>query len=120
MKITKQDLFIKILIIFFLCFIAAVCHAAGGRQGIHLDRIKLPPGFKIQLYARDVPNARSLVMSPEGILFVGTRHAGKVYAVLDTDHDYVADDVIHIVMGVIYRTLIMEKPTVAIHLQLPP
>ena len=99
MKITGQDRIINILIISFSCFIAAACHAAGGMQGIHLERIQLPTGFKIQLYARDVPNARSLVMSPEGILFVGTRHAGKVYAVLDTDHDNVADNVITIAEG---------------------
>ena len=62
-----------------------ICHilnAAGSMQGIHLGRIQLPPGFKIRLYARDVPTARSLAMRPRGIIFVGPRHAGKVDAVL--------------------------------------
>jgi glucose/arabinose dehydrogenase len=68
-------------------------------RGIHLDRIQLPPGFTIQLYARNVPNARSMVMSPGGVLFVGTRSAGRVYAILDADRDQVADDVITIAEG---------------------
>lgn len=68
-------------------------------HGIHLDRIQLPPGFRIQLYAAAVPNARSLAMSPKGVLFVGTRQAGKIYAVLDTNHDHIADEVITIAEG---------------------
>ncbi len=63
---------------------------------IPLELIKLPPGFKIDVYAADIPNARSMVMSPDGILFVGTRRAGKVYAVLDRNEDYRADEVVTI------------------------
>ena len=63
---------------------------------IPLELIKLPPGFKIDVFATDIPNARSMVMSPEGILFVGTRKAGKVYAVLDRNEDYRADEVVTI------------------------
>ena len=55
-----------------------------------LDKIKLPPGFSISVYA-EVEGARSMVMSPSGTLFVGTQRAGKVYAVKDTDGDHVAD-----------------------------
>ncbi len=61
-----------------------------------LSNIKLPPGFSISIYADDVPNARSLALSPNGILFVGSRKAGKVYAVIDQDKDYKADKVITI------------------------
>jgi glucose/arabinose dehydrogenase len=60
--------------------------------------IKLPPGFKIEVYADDVPNARSLALSPEGVLFVGTRES-RVYAVLDTNKDFKADNVITIASG---------------------
>lgn len=54
--------------------------AALGSSGVQLDKIKLPPGFHIALYASNVPGARSLVLSPKGTLFVGTRGQGKVYA----------------------------------------
>ncbi len=57
-----------------------------------LDKISLPPGFRIDLYANDVPNARSLALSDNGVLFVGTR-AGTVYAVVDSDDDFVADTI---------------------------
>ncbi len=51
-----------------------------------LDLIRLPPGFKIALYAR-VPGARSMAVVPElGVVFVGTRDQ-FVYAVLDADGD---------------------------------
>ena len=46
--------------------------------------IKLPPGFTIEVFARDVDGARSLTQSPGGTLFVGTRGTGKVYALRPT------------------------------------
>ena len=61
-----------------------------------LKKVTLPPGFKIQLYAEDVPNARSMTLSPNGILFVGTRKKGNVYAVIDNDQDQKADQVVTI------------------------
>jgi len=56
-----------------------------------IDKIKLPPGFKIGVFAEDVDNARSLCLSPNGTLFVSTRDKGNVYALRDTNGDYVAD-----------------------------
>src|SRR6186713_1049783 len=41
--------------------------------GAQLANIKLPPGFKIDYFAEDVENARSMDLSPSGILYVGTR-----------------------------------------------
>src|SRR6201989_3331877 len=57
-----------------------------------LARIKLPPGFKISLYAI-VPDARHMAVGPQGVVtFVGTRKS-KVWAVTDRDKDRVADEV---------------------------
>jgi glucose/arabinose dehydrogenase len=56
-----------------------------------LEALKLPPGFRIQVYADDIPGARSLALSPSGTLFVGTRGEGKVYAVMDRDGNFKAD-----------------------------
>lgn len=55
-----------------------------------LDKIKLPPGFRIEVFA-EVDNARSLAISPDGTVFVGNRDKDKVYAVKDTDGDFKAD-----------------------------
>lgn len=52
-----------------------------------LEQIKLPPGFKIEIYSDDVPNARAMALSPSGILYVGTMSKGEVYAIQDKDGD---------------------------------
>lgn len=57
-----------------------------------LPPVELPPGFKIEFFAKNVREARSLEYSPSGTLFVGTRHEGKVYALRDTDGDFKADE----------------------------
>ena len=55
--------------------------------GIRLDQIKLPPGFAIELWASGLANARSMAVGARGTVFVGTRTAGNVYAVIDRgDH----------------------------------
>ncbi|MEO6403961.1 MAG: sorbosone dehydrogenase family protein [Ferruginibacter sp.] len=64
----------------------------------HLEKIKLPPGFTISVYA-EVPNARSMALSPSGILYVGNRSANKVYAVTDENKDGKADKVYTIASG---------------------
>jgi glucose/arabinose dehydrogenase len=48
-----------------------------------------------------VDNARSMTLSPTGTLFVGTRSAGKVYAVVDRNGDFQADEVITLARGLI-------------------
>ena len=58
-----------------------------------LDKLTLPPGFSIEVYAADVPNARQMALSPTGTVFVSTRQAGDVYAVRDDDGDQSADQV---------------------------
>jgi glucose/arabinose dehydrogenase len=57
-----------------------------------LERITLPDGFKIELYAV-VPDARHMAVGPQGIVtFVGTRK-DKVWSVTDRNKDRVADEV---------------------------
>ncbi|WP_439489027.1 PQQ-dependent sugar dehydrogenase [Algoriphagus sp.] len=58
---------------------------------VKLDKIKLPPNFKIEVWAADIPNARQLAISEDGIVFVGNRQEDKVYAVIDEDGDGKAD-----------------------------
>ena len=58
---------------------------------VPLETIKLPEGFSIDVYAYDVENARSMCLAPDGTLFVGTRSAGFVYALQDTDGDLKID-----------------------------
>ncbi len=55
-----------------------------------LDKLKLPAGFSISVYA-EVEDARSMAISPSGTLFVGNKDSDKVYALKDTDGDFKAD-----------------------------
>ena len=64
-----------------------------------IDKLTLPPGFSIEVYAADVPNARQMSLSPGGTLFVSTRRAGNVYAVRDDDGDQKADRVLTLDTG---------------------
>ena len=59
---------------------AAICAAAD----------PVAPGFTLSVLTDDVPNARQMALAESGLLFVGTRRAGKVYAVVpsnDADAD---------------------------------
>jgi glucose/arabinose dehydrogenase len=61
---------------------AAVILGSSPARGddLPLEKIKLPPGFTIELVAR-VPNAREMALATQGTLFVGSMGAGKVFAV---------------------------------------
>lgn len=56
-----------------------------------IEWLNLPPGFRIHIFADDVPNARSMCLTESGILFVGNRSGNSVYALQDTNFDYRAD-----------------------------
>ena len=80
----------KLLSIFLLLISSVFCVQAQKIEDM-LHEIKLPEGFKIELYATEVENARSLAQGPEGVIFVGSRNEGKVYAVVDEDGDWKSD-----------------------------
>jgi glucose/arabinose dehydrogenase len=48
-------------------------------------RLKLPPGFNIEVYASGIANARSLRIDDNGIVYVSSRTVGKVYAIVEKD-----------------------------------
>ena len=63
---------------------AALCTGGAGAADLPLERIKLLPGFSIELWAR-ADNAREMALGrvddKGGLLFVGSARAGKVHAV---------------------------------------
>ena len=48
-----------------------------------IEKLKAPKGFKIELYAAGVGNARTLRQGDKGTVFVGSRLLDKVYAIVD-------------------------------------
>ena len=78
----------------FLCMLLSIVFQVRADQQEPLkwlDQISLPDGFHISVFADDVENARSLATDANGVIYVGTRDAGNVYALRDTDKDGVAD-----------------------------
>ena len=76
-----------------------VSGAAPAGKYPELANFVLPVGFSIAVYADNVPAARSMVVSPSGIVYVGSRAAGKVYALVSSKHDNVIDKVVTIAEG---------------------
>jgi len=64
----------------FLIASLARCGAPFGAEKNSLSALRLPAGFEISLYA-EVPGARSMTLSPNGTLIVGTQKVGRVYAI---------------------------------------
>jgi glucose/arabinose dehydrogenase len=56
---------------------------APGADKLPLDKIKLPSGFKAELWSSGHPGGRTMVMGDKGTLFMGTRVIGRVYAITE-------------------------------------
>jgi glucose/arabinose dehydrogenase len=50
-----------------------------------VNQLKLPKGFKIEVFASGIPDARSLRLGDKGTVFVGNRLQDKVWAIYDKD-----------------------------------
>ena len=57
-----------------------------------LADLSLPEGYTISVWADSVDNARSMTLSPEGVVFVGTRRSGVVHALRDRNGDGQAEE----------------------------
>ena len=51
---------------------------------IPIDKFKLPPGFKAEIWASGMPGARAMARGESGKIYIGTRGIGRVYEVTDT------------------------------------
>jgi len=63
-----------------------------------LDKIKLPDGFKIDVFA-ELPKPRSITLcKPLNTIFIGSRH-GTIHSLRDTNQDGAADEVLERATG---------------------
>lgn len=82
-------------LIFALFGMQAMSSFAGSSEiEANLSKLKMPPGFKVEIYA-DVPGARQMALGTNGNVYVGTRDK-YVYAVVDKNKDHKADQVVTI------------------------
>ncbi len=56
--------------------------ATSAAAAVDLGRLSLPPGFRIEVWAQGIANARSLAAGTGETVFVGSRTSGNVYAVV--------------------------------------
>lgn len=67
--------------------VLAAFAAAPAMAKLPLDKLELPRGYTVTVVADDVPDARSMARSDSGVLYVGTRKDGRVWALRDGDGD---------------------------------
>jgi glucose/arabinose dehydrogenase len=58
---------------------------AAAPDKLPLAKLKLPPGFNIEVYAAGMTNARSMREGDKGTVFVGSRQVDKVYGIVNKD-----------------------------------
>jgi glucose/arabinose dehydrogenase len=54
-------------------------------EKLPVGKLKLPDGFKAEVWSHGHPGARTMVQGPKGTLFMGTRQLGRVYAITEKD-----------------------------------
>jgi glucose/arabinose dehydrogenase len=50
---------------------------------IPIDKLKVPKGFKVEIWATGIPGGRAMARGDKGKIYVGTRIIGRVYEVTD-------------------------------------
>jgi glucose/arabinose dehydrogenase len=58
---------------------------AAAPDKLPLAKLKLPPGFNIEVYAAGMANAREMAEGDKGTVFVGSRLVDKVYGIVNKD-----------------------------------
>ena len=56
---------------------------AAAPDKLPVDKLKLPAGFKAEVWSHGHPGARTMVMGPKGTIFMGSRLIGRVYAITE-------------------------------------
>ncbi|HJS47501.1 MAG TPA: PQQ-dependent sugar dehydrogenase [Gemmatimonadales bacterium] len=79
--------------------LAAFLYWRGNRGGPAVGEVRLPEGFRLEVWAEGVDDARQMALGSAGTVFVGTRNLGLVYAVSDSGGDGRADRVRIIARG---------------------
>jgi glucose/arabinose dehydrogenase len=58
---------------------------AAAPDKLPVDKLKLPSGFKAEVWSTGHPGARTMVQGDKGTVFMGTRVIGRVYAITEKD-----------------------------------
>jgi glucose/arabinose dehydrogenase len=90
----------------FMVPVHAAAQEGGAPPAIALEKVSLPPGFQIEVFAEGLQAARQMALADDGTVFVGSfglftgaPELGNIYAIRDTDRDGRADEVMTILSG---------------------
>ena len=78
----------RLILLSVLIYIGSV-----SSDSLPLHQLNLPAGFRIAVFAK-VENPRQLAISQSGVIFAGSRKAGKVHGLIDQDGDAYAETVL--------------------------
>ena len=87
----------KIFLFLLLALLFLVSHTE--RAFASLEEIKLPRGFKIEVFASGLSSPRFMAFSPDGVLFATIINDGEVIALPDKDNNGKADRTVTFVEG---------------------
>lgn len=82
---------VKIILLLILIVSASNSWALPADHINRLKQLKLLPGFRISIFADNLPNARSMALGDNGVVYIATANKGKVYALQDKDNDGYAE-----------------------------
>lgn len=111
-----RPLFAAILALCLALVFAAGCAVPGGLGGVPpsvstftpervafdeslLARLSLPPGFAVDVFARDLGGVRVLVVAPDGTVYASVPSAGRVLRLRDLDGDGRSDETVPVLQG---------------------
>src|ERR1700704_3675888 len=85
-----------------VAIIAVACKgtpAAGQGQARSDDALRVPPGFKISVFAQNLQGVRYMTLGPGNAIYASQPGSGLIVKLTDTNHDGVADTVVTIASG---------------------
>ena len=90
---------VPLVILSFLVVSCGISLPDDDSGSVRLDELTLPPGFHVERFSDQLPEARSLALSDQGTLFVGTRETNRVFALRDENGDGRAETVHTVASG---------------------
>ncbi len=88
--------------VLFVAVIAVACKgtpAAAQGQMRSDDTLRLPPGFKISVFAENLRNVRFMTLGPGNAVYASQPEMGVIVKLTDANHDGIADSAVTIASG---------------------
>jgi glucose/arabinose dehydrogenase len=101
-----KRLTVWLILVLLIITLVSTGAATAAPANLPISTITLPVGFKIEVFASGVPDARSMTLGDNGTLFIGSRQAGKVYAITGyplASHVYILASGLNQPNGVAFR-----------------